>query len=154
MNVPPPFAPVALPGNLPGETADRDLQDMVTNDVVVEKYVALRNKKKEIAERHKQEMAPFNDAMEQLEIFMLDRLNRTGTESVRTAMGTAFKVTQTSYKVEDPGTLRPWLEANDAGDLLETRISKTALNDWLDAGKPLPPGVGVSQFVQVQFRTA
>lgn len=143
---PAPSTPPVAPGPAPATTPAQNLE------FLVDKYRALRDKKKYITDRQKEEVKPYNEAMEQLEAAILDALNRSGVESVRTKAGTAFKTTRSSYTVRDPAQFREWLEANNRFDLLETRVSKDAIETLVESGATLPPGIGISSEVIVNIR--
>ena len=144
MNIPLAPAPLSAAGAAPTVT--------ITNKDLVEKYRLLRDKKEEIVKRHKAELAPLNDAMDKIENVLLDVLNRTGSESTRTEAGTFFKVTRTSYSINDPAAFRAYVEAHNLPDLYENRVSKSALEELISRGETLPPGLKVSSEVSVNIR--
>lgn len=119
---------------------------------VVEKYRQVRDKKKEIADRHKEELEPYNAALGKIEALILDYLNRGNVDSIRTKNGTAYKTMRRSFRIDDPAALREFIEANNLSDLLENRISSSALEDYLSRGGNLPPGIGVSSAITVNIR--
>lgn len=121
-------------------------------DVAAEKYRALRDKKKEIQARHAAELAPFNEAMEQLEAVMLDALNQLGSNSMKTDAGTVYKSTRVSYSIADPDEFRNFVEANGLPQLYENRPSKEALEHYVAGGNPLPPGIKRSSDVTINVR--
>lgn len=123
-----------------------------TIEEIVLKYRQLRDKKDEIKARHVLELKPFNDAMETLEVVVLDHLNKSGAESIRTASGTCYKTRRTSYKVDDPHGLIEYVKATGDFDVLERRASKSELDDRVEKGLALPPGISVSSDVTVNFR--
>lgn len=143
---PAPAVPPPAPGPAPAQTP------MTTLDALVDKYRRLRDRKKEIAERHRGELAPFNEALDQLGAMLLDALNRAGAESTRTKSGTVFKSTRSSYTVKDPAQFREWLEQNHRFDLLETRVSKDSIEEFLKTAGQLPPGIGISSEITVNVR--
>lgn len=124
----------------------------ISYDTLVEKYRAVRDRKNEIAERHKAELAPINEAMSAIESRLLSMFTEAGLSSVKTAHGTAYTSTSIKYTVEDPAALREFVESNNMPELLETRISKSAVDQYLEAGGSLPPGVKVSQHLSVNIR--
>lgn len=126
---------------------------LMTAEQINEKYIALRNRKKDIEARHKAELKPLNDVMDQLEVLMLQFLQANGMKSVSTEAGTSFIVTRRSYKITDRDDFRSWCEVNGRTDFLEARPAKTAIDEYLEAGNPLPPGLDTSSDVAVQFRT-
>lgn len=139
--VPPP-----APGPAPAVTPQQNMADLV------DRYRRLRDKKKDIADEMKAKLAPYNEALDTLEALLLDALNKAGAESTRTAAGTVFKSTRTSYTVKDPAQFREWLETQQRFDLLETRVSKEALEEFVKTGASLPPGIGISSEVTVNVR--
>src|SRR5262245_34315508 len=59
----------------------------VTFETRINQYVQVRDKKKEIEARHKEELKPYNDIIEKLETVLLDEFNRVGANSVKTDAG-------------------------------------------------------------------
>ena len=65
-------------------------------NAVVDRYVKLRDMKAELDRAHKDKVKQIDDALTKLEAALLQHLNASGSESVGTASGTAFKTTKTS----------------------------------------------------------
>lgn len=124
----------------------------VSVDYLVSTYRALRDKVDELKKEHSAQLKPYYEAMEKIEATTLDYLHATGTESLRTASGTAFIVRKHGYKVQDGHTFFEHVIATQQFDLLERRASKTALDALIENGGALPPGIAVSTEVEVQFR--
>jgi hypothetical protein len=120
--------------------------------LLVEKYHQLRAKKKAIAERHAKELEPVQQAMGALENVMLDALNKAGSNSMRTDAGTAYKSVRTSISIADPEEFRLWVESQNRPDFYENRVSKEAVENYINAGNPLPPGLKVSSDTVVNVR--
>ena len=110
-------------------------------DEIVGRYVALRDKKEEIAKRQKAELKPYNDALDKIEAAMLEYFNRSGSESCKTAAGTAFTSTRTSATVADREAFFGWVLEHDALDMLESRCAKLAVEQYLESTGELPPGI-------------
>lgn len=123
-----------------------------TADQITATYIQLRDRKKALEQKHKDELRPLNDAMDQLEIVALQHLQGNQMKSMATESGTAFITTRRSYKIEDREAFRSWCEANGRTDFLEARPAKTAIDEYIEAGNALPPGLGTSADVAVQFR--
>lgn len=119
---------------------------------LTEKYIALRNRKKEIEERHKDELRPFNEAMDQIELLALDYLNQQSVSSLKTDGGTCFKVARRSYKISDAESFLNWVENNGRSDMLEKRPAKSVIDEYVESGEALPPGLEVRTDIAVQFR--
>lgn len=103
-----------------------------TNETMVEKFIALRDKVEAIKKRHTEELAPFNVAMGTLEGWMLAELHASGSESVKTAAGTFFQTTRTSVTCPRWSQTLEWIQEHEAWELLEARVNKTAAQAILD----------------------
>lgn len=119
---------------------------------LVERYRALRDKVAEIKERHTAELEPFSRLMDQIETVALQRMQADGSESIRTKSGTMYIARRTSFKVNDPDVLRPWILANDRLDMFENRVAKSVVEAYVEETNSLPPGVGASTDIVVNFR--
>lgn len=126
----------------------------MTVDAMIESYVKLRDKKKSIEDRHKQELAPFRETMDQLEGWLLEAMNQAGLDSMKGQHGTAFKSTRTSAVVREWQATLAYIREHDAWDLLEARVAKTtAFNIIKETEAPIP-GVETSTEVVVNVRRA
>jgi hypothetical protein len=126
----------------------------MTVDKMIEDFVKLRIRKKEVEDRHTKELEPFNKIMSQLQGWLLEFLNQTGQDSAKTRFGTAYKSTKTSAVVRDwPATLA-FIRENDLWDLLEARVAKTAAFDVINETKEPIPGVETSSEVVCNVRKA
>lgn len=120
---------------------------------MVRKYVELRDRKKQIEERLKEELAPLTNAMDTLESALLHRMNESGAESIKTEFGTAYKSKVMSTKVADRETLMGFVRERGAFHLLTAAVSKEAVRDHMEASGGLPPpGVDVTFITTVNFR--
>ena len=119
---------------------------------MAEKYRALRDKKAEIEARHKEELKPIREVMDQLEGLMQKQLNDAGSSSIKTDGGTVISSTRRSITIEDPDKFRSWCLANSMHQLLENRVSKEAVEEYVGKGNPLPPGLKVSSVSSIQVR--
>lgn len=124
----------------------------MNTDQLVEKYVALRDKKAEIKKRQTEELSRYDLAMSQLEAMMLDILNATGAESMRTNSGTMFKTMRTSTKVMDWSATLEFIKTNNAWDLLEARVSKVAVEAIMAETQQPIPGVATNREIVLNVR--
>ena len=108
---------------------------------LIGKYVDLRDRKKAIQERHKQELAPYNEGLDGIESAILNYFNEVGVNSAASDFGTAYRSMRESFTVEDPILFREWVQ--EQGDLayFENRASKEAVKQHLEATGALPPGI-------------
>ena len=68
---------------------------------LIEAYVKVRDGIKEIKERHKQELAPWEQGLAEAEGALMTLLNNAGAESMKTNAGTAFKAQWSKAVVTD-----------------------------------------------------
>ena len=125
---------------------------MTTINEAVDKYIKLRDKKAELAKIHAAQMKPYRDALEQIENWLLAVLNNQDAESIRTDTGTCYKTIRTQAKVTDWATALDFIRDNDLFHMLEKRVSKSAIEEFVEAqGKP-PPGVDITQEIRINVR--
>ncbi len=120
--------------------------------VAIEKYIAMRDKKTGIKDRHKEELAPVLLVMDRLEAWLLQHLNTTGAKSVATTKGTAFKKERVSVTVKDQAAFMEFAVDNDELGLLDIRASKLAIEEFLEANGELPPGTSIVRETVAQIR--
>jgi hypothetical protein len=123
-------------------------------DKIVERYVQLRDKKAEMKAAYEASVADITGAMDRLENAILQALNEQGVESVRTQFGTAMKIRSTSATVADWDSLLGFIQSNERWDMLEKRVSKTAVEQFRAANDDLPPGVNYKEAVTIGIRRA
>ena len=107
-------------------------------------YQELRALKKRIEERHETELEKVNAAMEGLRNYMLDQLLRAGSNSMRTDKGTVYKSVIPTYSMADPAAFREWVDETGNTDFFVNALSKEAVENYMNAGNNLPPGLKVS----------
>ncbi len=126
----------------------------LTVEKAVAKYVELRDKVAAIKKQQVEALAPFNAAMSVLENWMLDDLNQSGAESMRTTAGTCYKAKRTTAKVHAWSETLQFILEKQAYELLEARVSKTAAQAILEeTGQPVP-GVAIETETTVNVRRA
>lgn len=119
---------------------------------VVRGFVKLRDKKNEIKRRHSEELAPINEKMATLEAWLQRDLLQRKVQSQKTAAGTAYLSTDARATVKDRDAYLNFVKEKEMWDLLENRVSKTVVRDYLEETGEVVPGVHyeVSQVVRVR----
>ena len=121
-------------------------------DDLLGKYVQLRDKKAEIEKAHKAKVGQLTDVMKKIEAILLEHFNDTGSDSVKTSNGTAYKSIKTSVSVADRDIFLDFIRNNEAWAFLESRANKPAVEEYLEAHQELPPGINVSRVATVNIR--
>jgi hypothetical protein len=99
----------------------------MTPDMMVEKYILLRDRVAEIKKEHAVALSPYTQAMAFLEVKLLEVLHTNRVEQFRALSGTVFKSKRTSAKVTDWQETLAFIRDKEAWDLLEARVSKLAV---------------------------
>lgn len=116
-------------------------------------YIALRNKTKEISDRHKQELAPYRDAMEKLEALLLGALNASGQDSAKATSGTVYKTVKRTASLDDPEAFLVFVQASGRWELLDRKANVTAVADYMEQEQLPVPGVKFSSRIEVGVRS-
>lgn len=116
---------------------------------VVQMYVELREEKARLEAEKKAVQAK----MDVLESKLLQAFDKMGIDSVRTPFGTAYVTTRSSASVADKEIFLNYVKEHQEWALLETRCSKTAVEQFKEMhDNELPPGISWAQEVVVNVR--
>lgn len=118
-------------------------------DPLVERYVKLRDLKAKIKAEYDEKVGKLDEAMEKIESDLMSFLNQTGLETANSKFGTFFKRTTTSAKVADRDVFLHFVVEHDALNFLESRVNKTAVEEYIAENGALPPGVDVVRKVEI-----
>lgn len=119
---------------------------------LISKYIAIRDKKKEIQERHKEELAPLNTALQKLEDYFQKTMDANGLENLKAGGGTAYKAVVNSVTVADWDAFREYVEQNGCWHMLDKRANKTAVMEVVEDTGELPPGLNLQRSVKINVR--
>lgn len=119
---------------------------------MTQRYLALRRRKEELAEYHKNQLAPFNQMLATLGNMILAELNAAGVSSMASPDGTVYKSTETSVTVKDWPAALAYIMQHQAWDLLEARVAKTAALTVINETNEMIPGVAVAQEIVLRVR--
>lgn len=121
---------------------------------VVARYVKLRDAKAKIVNEAKEKTAKIDEVLKKLEAFLLTHFQETGAEAVRTKAGTAYKSVKTSATVADWDQVLAFIRENEMWQMLERRVSKDAVQQFVEEHNDLPPGVNWREEIAVNIRRA
>jgi len=119
---------------------------------VVEKYIALRNKKAELKAAYTESVKGIDDAMERVENFLLKQMQDLGVDSFSSPLGTAYKSTQTSATVADWDMVLNHVRENEAWSMLKRDVSKEYVKAYKEQHDDLPPGINWREETSVNIR--
>jgi hypothetical protein len=121
-------------------------------DDVIKAYVALRDKLDATVKRQKEEVAPIREQMGKIENWLQNQLQTQGLQNFKGASGTAFLKEVSSATVEDWDATLAFIKEQGAWELLERRVSKTVVEDFVESTGEIPPGVNLKRETVVQVR--
>ena len=122
------------------------LEEMITN------YIALRDKKKSLADDHKKVLEKYNTAMTEIETYLQGYLQQNNLQNLACKDGTAFLKTKRSATIADRGMFREFIISSKNFDMADFSANVEAVEDYVKDptnGGNLPPGVNFSTFVSV-----
>jgi len=124
----------------------------LTIDQVIATYIKLRNKKLALQAEVKEKTDAVSEQMIKLESWIKEKADEDGVTSFKTNNGTAFLTTTDFANVADWDAVVDFVKENDAWDMFEKRISKTAVRGYIDLNKEVPPGVNYGTRLDVNIR--
>lgn len=123
-------------------------------DKLVSDYIATRDYIRKLKEKHKNELAEFELALEKLTGRLLLFLDATGQEMARTAAGTVSASSRDTARLDDPDVFMKFVAEHELFELLDRRANATACKDFAKDTGTLPPGVRINTLRGVSVRTA
>jgi|SoiMethySBSTD1v2_1073268.scaffolds.fasta_scaffold04869_19 hypothetical protein len=118
----------------------------------VAQYVQLRALIKAEDDAHKEKMEEKREVLNQLNNLMLEHLNTIGADSVRTKAGTVYRTAKRSASAADFAAFWNFVVKNKFWDLVDRKPNVTAVSEYLDEHKTLPPGVNLNSTYVVGVR--
>jgi hypothetical protein len=116
-------------------------------------FIALRDRRARRKADYNADDAGDKDKQSNIEVEFLKRFNERGIDNVSSnGVGTAYRSTRVSATVADWDSLLDFIKEDDAWEMLERRVSKTAIEQYRDENNDLPPGVNWSETQVINFR--
>jgi len=124
----------------------------LSTDKVIETYLKLRAKKEAIESEAKEKVVEIKANLIKLEAYLKEKMDAEGETSKKTPFGTAFITTTDFAQVGDWDATLSFIKENEAWDMLEKRVSKTAVRGYIDHNKAVPDGVNYGTRIDVNVR--
>jgi hypothetical protein len=126
---------------------------MATIKDLIMKYVELRHEKTKVQDRHKVEVAPYNQALAGLEAVFMAEMDKQEVDSISARdLGTIYRSTRSTVTVADFDLLKAYVLEHDAWELLQARASAPAVEAHLEDTGELPPGINISRILKINVR--
>ena len=121
-------------------------------DYYLDYHRKVETKLKEMDLAYEAQIAPYKQAREKVRAKLLDMLNQSGQDTSTTEQGTVSKTTKFSASLEDRDAFMRHVIGAAEWDLLDVKANVTACQDFAVANKELPPGVKLTQKVDISVR--
>jgi len=129
---------------------------MTTQQIDIElriaQFIAVRDKIKEIEERHKKELEPYKNLKDKLSVVLLDHLNTVNVDNASCGAGTVYRTAKKSASIADAEAFMRHVIGTESWDLLDRKANVTAVEDFIEEHKAPPPGVNFNQHWTVGVR--
>jgi hypothetical protein len=123
-------------------------------ETVIAGYVKLRTQRDALKKEQALAMAPINDAMFKLSSWLHKQLQESGQTSAKTESGTAFLQTDTSVAIDDWESTIAFIKDHNLWSMLERRVSKSVVTDYIESTKEIPPGLSIKSEISCHVRKA
>lgn len=121
-------------------------------DQIIDTYIQLRDKKAQMKAQYEASIAPLDTMMEKAENHLRSKMQEQGVQSYKAAGGTAYIAERTSATVGDWEMIRPFIVENQLWSMLDRRVNKTAVDEYVAQNGDLPPGVNYRKELVVNIR--
>jgi hypothetical protein len=121
----------------------------------IDQFVRLRDKIAEIKKRHKDELAPYNAALDQLAGMLLHHLTSIGTDTASArGVGTVYRTEKPKASIADSEAFRRHVIGSQDFDIVDWKANAPAVRAWIEENGGPPPGVNFSIEATVGVRRA
>ena len=125
------------------------------DDQLVKAYITLRDARATRKAEYESDDASDKAKQDKIEAEFMCRFNERGIDNVSArGVGTAYASTRVSATVGDWDSLLRFIQEESAWEMLEHRVSKTAVEQYKAANDDLPPGVNWSVSRTINFKRA
>jgi len=120
---------------------------------LIKVFVGLRDRRAQRKAAYAQDDSGDKLKQDKIEVEFLRRMNERDIDSVSARdVGTAYMSTRSTATVADPEAFWSYVKENDAWELVENRVNKTAHQQHQEINGDNVPGVNTSATQVVNFR--
>jgi hypothetical protein len=122
---------------------------------LVKVYIKIRDAKDALVREHKEKLAKLQADMDAIEQELLALCKTTGQDGGKTPVGTFTRSVETRYWTSDWDKMYEFIKTHGAPDLLERRISQSAMKDFLKSNpEAMPEGLNLDSRYSITVRRA
>lgn len=126
----------------------------ITTEQLVARYIELRDEIAQAKAAFEAETAVLADHQSAVLEALIARANEAGADSLKTKAGTLIKKSQQKYITTDIGALVQYIRETGRVELLQARMSTTAVAEMVQEGTPLPSCIGQETVISYTVRKA
>ncbi len=120
---------------------------------LIAEYIQLRDYKDQAVEKFEAVLQEnCTNRMKEIETLLLSQLAELGVDSLKGQTGTAFRKISVSATIADAREFRRHVIGTEQWDLANWSVNKTLLNELIEKGEPIPPGVNRSATYTISVR--
>jgi hypothetical protein len=126
---------------------------MTDINAIVAHYVTLRDHKSKLDAEHKARVGEIDAQMKNAETYLLGHMNDSNQKNAGFAAGTVIVTDKVLPSIEDKGVLMEFIKSSGNVELLQSRVSSTAVKEYMESNNQmLPPGVKVITSREISIR--
>lgn len=120
---------------------------------VVERMIHIRDARAALKSKYEGEDQKLKEQWEKGEAWLMNELQTSGATGLKFDCGSVSQTTTMQASIGDWGALSRFIVENNEVDLLQHRVSTTALKTYLEAaGDKVPPGIKVTNIRGITIR--
>lgn len=126
---------------------------MVQDSAVLAKYMELRLQKEQIEADAKSQLKPILENMGKIEAYLKQIMDERGITQIKSSKhGTAFLTTSDYASVENWDSVLEFITTNGHYEMLQKAVTKTAVREYIQTNKAIPPGISYGTKIEVNIR--
>lgn len=120
---------------------------------VIAMYLKLRQRKEDLESQIKDDIKKVKSKMDKIESWLKAKADSEGVTNFKAnGVGTAFLTTTDYASVSDWDSTLDFIKEHDAYEMLERRVAKKAVREYIEEHKQVPPGITYGTRVNVNVR--
>jgi len=114
-------------------------------------YVAVRDVKKALEAKHKEELKTYTNILNQLEGRLQSFFSETGQDSAPTGAGTAYLSTTYRASIADKQMFQDYVKESERWELLDWKANAKAARAFVKENKVPVPGINLTGITKVRI---
>lgn len=114
-------------------------------------FIRLRDARSQLKQAYEQQDKKLVEAQEKMSAQLMQFLNQSALESVKTSSGTVYREKVNKPTGADWDAIYSFIKENDAFEMLERRVKKNFVEEYMETHEGTPPP-GVSVYTEYNIR--